>query len=228
VYGFGSARAICRSLFGLFIYISSIPVQGLYTWATLVSVVFGEEARTISIAPCSGWYIYLYHISVTHSRRKQMWNGLFFQTATLHELGLRVQLGHAPGHHCTSREPCHKDFRVIHTNGIHKVNVDFCRCQSVPHHLQLLRLAWWPGTPLVPKTCTTMEALKQFDMLNVQGKLTAFSYYRSLEYLTDNSGLSEPSVRIKSCTQLIFNSKLFFFAGSFTCFYHHGPRVPSY
>jgi len=116
---------------------------------------------------------YLFLFNIAYSCYEQMWDGLFFQTATLRELGLRVQLGHAPGRHCPMREPCHKDFRVIHTNGIHQVYVDFCRCQPVPHHVQLLRLAWWPGTPIEPKTCTTMDALQQFDILNAQGKLTA-------------------------------------------------------
>lgn len=39
-------------------------------------------------------------------------------------------------------------------------------------------------------TCATIDALWQFDILNVQGRLTVFSYYCALEYLTDNPGLS--------------------------------------
>ena|ERR1700683_1153599 len=124
-----------------------------------------------------------------------MWNGLFFQRSTLKELGLRVQLGHSPGQFCPTREPACKDFVVIHTNGIHLVNVDYCRCNSLPHRTQLLRTAWWPATPIEPKTCATMEVLRHFQHLNLQGKLTGYSFYRSLEYETDNTGLEKPPVR---------------------------------
>jgi hypothetical protein len=157
-----------------------------------------------------------------------MWNGLFFQRSTLHELGLRVQLGHAPGRFCSSREACHKDFRVIHTNGIHRVNVDFCRCQAIPHHVQLLRIAWWPGTPIDPKTCTTMEALQQFDLLNVQGKVTGFSYYRTLEHITDNPGLNEQSVGWITLNSVHVQSLIFSQTGPFKFLYDYGSRIPSY
>ena len=87
-----------------------------------------------------------------------------------------------------------KDFVVIDTNGIHLVNVDYCRCYSVTHRVQLLRIGWWPATPLDPQTCATMEVLRHFQILNLQGKLTGFSFYRALEYQTDNTGLNKPPV----------------------------------
>ena len=123
-----------------------------------------------------------------------MWNGLFFQRSTLKELGLRVQLGHPPGQYCPTREMACKDFVVIDTNGIHLVNVDYCRCYSVTHRVQLLHIGWWPATPLDPQTCATMEVLRHFQSLNLQGKLTGFSFYRALEYQTDNTGLNKPPV----------------------------------
>jgi hypothetical protein len=49
-----------------------------------------------------------------------------------------------------------------------------------------------------------MECLRQFHTLNLQGKITCFSYYRSLEYLTDNTGLSDalPHISVRSCCNL--------------------------
>jgi len=123
-----------------------------------------------------------------------MWNGLFFQRSSLQSLGLRVQLGHPPGRHCPTREPGHKKFAVIDSNGIHSVSVDFCRCAPVPHRTQLLRIGWWPATPLEPQTCATMSVLRQFHLLNLQGKVTGFSFYRALEYQTDNTRLNPPLV----------------------------------
>lgn len=131
----------------------------------------------------------------------QMWNGLFFQRTSLKELGLEVHLEHAPGRFCRAAERGNKNFLVMHTNGMHEVSVNFCRCSStaddkpVPHHLQLLRVGWWPATPISPKSCATMTMLQQFHLLNLQGKITAYSYYRGLEYLTDSTGLHKPPVR---------------------------------
>lgn len=41
-----------------------------------------------------------------------------------------------------------------------------------------------------------MEVLRLFHYMNLQGKLTAFSFYRSLEYMTDSTGLNRPPVSI--------------------------------
>ena len=123
-----------------------------------------------------------------------MWNGLFFHRSTLKELGLRIQLGHAPSQYCPMQEAASKDFVVIHTNGIHLVNVGYGRCHSLSHHTQLLWVAWWPATPLNPQTCTTMEVLCHFEILNLQSKLTGFSFYQALEYQMSNTGLNKPPV----------------------------------
>jgi hypothetical protein len=123
-----------------------------------------------------------------------MWNGLFFQRSSLMTLGLRVQLGHPPDRYCPTKEPGHKYFAVIDTNGIHSIAVDFCRCSHVEHRSQLLRIRWWPATPLEPQTCGTMAVLRHFHLLNLQGNVTGYSFYRALEYQTDNTGLDRPLV----------------------------------
>src|ERR1700676_3096325 len=121
-----------------------------------------------------------------------MWNSLFFQKTTLREQGLQVQVGHAPGRSCPTKEAGHKDFVMIDTNGIHQINLDFCRCHSVSRRQQLLRAGWWPSTPLEPQTCATIGVLRHFNFLNLQGKLPAYSFYRALEFETDNTGADIP------------------------------------
>jgi CxC2 like cysteine cluster associated with KDZ transposases len=123
-----------------------------------------------------------------------MWNGKFFQRSTLRDLGLRVQLGHAFGHSCPTRLAANATFRVIHSNGIHHVAVDQCRCNETLLYKQLLRIGWWPATPIDPRSAATFEVLRHFQLLNLQGKVTAYSFYRALEYQTDNIGLSPPPV----------------------------------
>lgn len=132
------------------------------------------------------------HILLTAQLKK--WTGLFFGRTTLKELGLVIWLGHAPGRYCNSFVAGNKDFVVIHTNGIHTVQVHFCGCTDVDKHVQLLRIGWYPATPLLPKTCATLDALRQFHFLNLQGKTTGYSYYRALEYMSDNTGLNPPPV----------------------------------
>lgn len=39
-----------------------------------------------------------------------------------------------------------------------------------------------------------MEVLRHFHLLNLQGKVPAFSFLKALELQTDNTGLSPPPV----------------------------------
>lgn len=97
-------------------------------------------------------------------------------------------------------------FVVIHSNGIHRVAVDYCRCTSLSHRQQLLRIGWWPATPLEPRTCATMEVLRHFHLLTLQGKLPGYSFLKALELQTDNTGLSPPPVS-PSIIVTLFNSR---------------------
>ncbi|KAJ7201967.1 hypothetical protein B0H12DRAFT_1036111, partial [Mycena haematopus] len=79
----------------------------------------------------------------------QEWNGVYFVKTSLRDQGLRIQFGHSPRHRCSNPQAGHSDFVVLHDNGIHKVHVDFCGCDTgdrVEHHLQLLRAGWYPAT----------------------------------------------------------------------------------
>lgn len=55
------------------------------------------------------------------------------------------------------------------------------------HREQLLRIGWWPATPLDPQTVATFEVLRQFQIQNLQGNLTAYDFYRALELQTDGN-----------------------------------------
>ncbi|KZP13327.1 hypothetical protein FIBSPDRAFT_913099 [Athelia psychrophila] len=135
---------------------------------------------------CKDCIIKNHRQSPLHIVELKQWTGLFFGRTTLKKLGLRIQLGHAPGRYCTSFVEGNKDFVVIHTNGIHTVQFEFCGCTDVPAHIQLLRISWYPATPLQPQTCATLDALRQFHFLNLQ----------ALEYMSDNTGLNPPPDRL--------------------------------
>ena len=106
---------------------------------------------------------------------------------------------HIPGGPpCFYSQKSRGHFIIIHTNGIHEVQVTFCRCRAdIEFRTQLLRYAWWPATSTDPQTCTTREALRLFHLLNLQGNLTPTDFYRSLEQLTDSRKLLKLPVRTK-------------------------------
>ncbi|KAA1479955.1 hypothetical protein DENSPDRAFT_789726 [Dentipellis sp. KUC8613] len=132
----------------------------------------------------------------TPLHRVQRWNGEFYERETLRGLGLAVQLGHGPGGKCGLPQASHKDFVVIHVNGIHLVNVNFCGCKRLDRHIQLLRFSWWPATPLQPQSAATFDVLKHFHLVTLQGKLNATDFYRALELHTDNTGLESVPDRL--------------------------------
>ncbi|KAJ7908806.1 hypothetical protein B0H13DRAFT_2233210 [Mycena leptocephala] len=126
------------------------------------------------------------------------WNGIYFQKSSLANLGLRIQMGHVPGEACANPRAADKHFVVLHENGIHEVNVDFCGCENnVDHYIQLLRMGWFPATPEKPKTCATFILLDRFLIETSQAKTTMYDFYGALEKLTNNEGV-KPSNRYQS------------------------------
>ncbi|KAL1658134.1 hypothetical protein GGF50DRAFT_67861 [Schizophyllum commune] len=113
-----------------------------------------------------------------------------FRRTSLKRLGQVVQLGHRPHETCLQPIAAHSDFTVIHTNGIHLVNVQFCGCGKGPRHTrqQLMRNGWWPASVKNPQTCATIACLRLFHKLNACSKISIHEFYRAVERLTDNTG----------------------------------------
>jgi hypothetical protein len=124
------------------------------------------------------------------------WNGSFFEKSSLHDSGLRIQLGHG-GTKCISPTPGPIAFTVVDVSGIHKVAIDFCDCRTngiVPHHIQLLRAGWFPATFVRPQTAFTFHCLDFYHELTLQSKVNAYDFCRSLLRLTDSLELNKTSV----------------------------------
>ncbi|THU83945.1 hypothetical protein K435DRAFT_603524, partial [Dendrothele bispora CBS 962.96] len=127
----------------------------------------------------------------------QVWNGTYFERVSLRRLGLVVQLDHPDGSECENPYRGPSKFVVVHLNGIHRVQLNYCGCSrsfsttTGLQHLkweQLMRMRWFPGTHSRPNTACTYQMLEQFHILTLSGKITAYDYYRGLERLTDNTG----------------------------------------
>ena len=84
---------------------------------------------------------------------------------------------------------------VLHTNGVHYLNVKFCSClYSPPRRIQLLRSHLFPATDDQPQTCATFRFLRYAHILMLQSNISAFNVYHTLERLTDNAGVMEIKV----------------------------------
>ena len=163
----------------------------------------------------------------------QVWKEGYFRPVALRDLGVIVQLGenHAPGTPCLFGLDLNKDFIVLHTNGIHSVRARSCRCTppGIPPldlYQQLLRAGLYPATPFEPKTCGTFELMRLFHMLSLQGRVSAYHFYNSLRYNTDNTGT------VKLPVSLYWSQSLgrrltfsFLCTGPLPCFHVAGTEV---
>lgn len=126
------------------------------------------------------------------SRVSQRWTGQFFKEVDLFSLGLVIQLGHPQNDPCLQPTPAYSNFLAFHTIGIHRIHLNFCDCTRhvhIPYNIQLLKVSWWPGSMVQPKTCTTIAFLKHFHKHTLQGKVSVLDFYRATELETDNTGL---------------------------------------
>lgn len=88
-----------------------------------------------------------------------------------------------------------ENLTVIHTTGIQDITVHYCTCQHASHHrIQLLWAHLWPATITNPQTAVTFDCLKHFQMLNLMTKTSGSEFYKTLEHLTDNTGMRVPPV----------------------------------
>lgn len=127
---------------------------------------------------------------------------MFIKTS-LKEMGLTVQLNHT-GMYCGNPTPCHSKISVLHTNGFHDVSIQYCGCsRAIPIHLQLLRRGLYPSSQLTPKTCATFESLRHLHLFALTTKASTYDFYRALDRLTDNTGLSSPTYRYKALFRMV-------------------------
>ncbi|KAF9505610.1 hypothetical protein BS47DRAFT_1433238 [Hydnum rufescens UP504] len=137
----------------------------------------------------------LHHINV--------WNGDFFECTTLATMGLKIYLGHTD---CLMRKSP-ASFTIIHTNGIHRVDVVFCGCGAAVHpQQQLLRCGWYPATIHQPQMCATFVIFNHFHLQMLQSKLLANHFIAAIEQqvmATMSLGLKE-----RSWGSLLFSVRL--------------------
>ncbi|KAF9487189.1 hypothetical protein BDN71DRAFT_1346034, partial [Pleurotus eryngii] len=120
-----------------------------------------------------------------------------FVRTSLHALSLVIQLGHCHEETCTLPGILCKSLYIIDTLGIHIVSVRFCRCCFLGEDIQLLRYRWYPASPTAPCTAFTLNLLNTFQLLTLQGKISAYDFYLLIERKTDNAGIKGLQVRLQ-------------------------------
>ncbi|KAF9791850.1 hypothetical protein BJ322DRAFT_998331 [Thelephora terrestris] len=121
--------------------------------------------------------------------RLQSWNDGFFESETLENLGLVVNLGHHTD--ICPVNPETKRITVIDLSGYHFLRVRFCMCSQssfLEPFRQLLRVRWYPASTLRPKTVFTFDLLDTYHKISLQGKLNLYDFYTSIMQKTDNCG----------------------------------------
>ncbi|KAL0576618.1 hypothetical protein V5O48_005376 [Marasmius crinis-equi] len=127
------------------------------------------------------------------------WAGELFERTSLADLGLIIQLNHVSGT-CSNPVKCYQHLVVIHTNGIHRVNFQFCGCaKAIPQHLQLLRRNLYPTNIKKGRISTviTFQYLEYLQIHTLTTKGSIHDFYRAVERLSDNTGLKRPKPRYR-------------------------------
>ncbi|TFK81526.1 hypothetical protein K466DRAFT_501978 [Polyporus arcularius HHB13444] len=139
--------------------------------------------------------------------RIQRWTGQSFETSALCDAGLSIQLGHADGSACSNPIAGRKDFCAIDINGRHNLHINFCGCDHAADAgnlvQQLMRFDLYPATHVEPNTAFTFRMLEHYHIQSLQGKISMFDYYQSLERLTDNTGTRKLQDRYKAFMRVV-------------------------
>ncbi|KAI9058883.1 hypothetical protein FKP32DRAFT_1606369 [Trametes sanguinea] len=136
------------------------------------------------------------------------WDGRSFERTSLKALGLVVGLGHCPdAAPCTNPVQSRSDFTVVDVNGRHMVTLTFCGCDRAGEAgdpvQQLMRHRLYPATDIDPNTAFTFSLLEHYHIQSLQGKISMYDYYTSLERLTDNTGVTKLQDRYKAFMRVV-------------------------
>jgi CxC2 like cysteine cluster associated with KDZ transposases len=128
----------------------------------------------------------------------QQWTGTHFNRTCLSEMGLVLCLGH--GTVRCPNAPVGSKGRptvIVHTNGIHKLNIEFCCCaHASPDPFQLTSAGLFPATTDQPETAFSFTVLKEFHAHTLSSKKSGYDYFIALRKLTNNAFPDETYVRV--------------------------------
>ncbi|KAF8139538.1 hypothetical protein K438DRAFT_1995909 [Mycena galopus ATCC 62051] len=93
---------------------------------------------------------------------------------------------------------------LLHNNGIHMVDVDFCGCTgALSEAAQLLNVGWYLATHKEPSTAATLSLLHRFHKLNLQGRIPAYDFYNTLVLLMNGAGSRKVLDRLQQFMNMV-------------------------
>jgi KDZ transposase family protein len=123
--------------------------------------------------------------------RPQHWKDGSFENVSLCDLGFILILGHSSsGCYCPDGDNLFGDRKMtlIHTNGIFKHCIRFCRCQGASsEHEQLFGHQLFPSTFDQPETAFTLDVLDYYGIDAMECKTSGQSFFQKLRRVTNNA-----------------------------------------
>jgi len=109
------------------------------------------------------------------------WCDTHFKCTSLSSIGAVLHLGHR-GEKCRNRlpGPGHNTV-IVHTNGIHHLCIEYCRCNDVSEAMQLCRSGLFSATMERPETAFIFAVLNDFHMHSLTSKKSALDYIDALQ-----------------------------------------------
>ncbi|KIM36002.1 hypothetical protein M413DRAFT_20657 [Hebeloma cylindrosporum] len=175
-----------------------------------LTVPLNVDRRTTRCCDCFGYELTCIACFIaSHSNLPTHWaevwdseQGFFVRhdIATLQDNIASVNLGHC-GRPCPSQHAANLKFTIIDINGIHQTKIRFCSCEGFPIRTeQLMRAKLFPATMTQPTTAFTFPVLKQFHLLHLEGKLSAYDFIGALRRLSDSAfpqRIADPSPQFR-------------------------------
>ena len=96
-------------------------------------------------------------------------------------------------------------FHIVASNGVHNTKLRFCGCHArVDRAEQLLNHRLFPSTMNRPQMAFTFQLLEQFNLLNVEAKISAHDFIGYIRRLSDNAFTHRVTVRLllKQCLHM--------------------------
>lgn len=142
-----------------------------------------------SIPTCTNCFVDEHVARYTHWA--QVWNDAVgcYVRQDISCLGHVINLGH-DGKTCPNASVSNSDifFHIVDINGVHDTKVCFCNClHSLDRSSQLLKHKLFPATMSRPKMAFTFNLLDFFNILHVEGKISAYDFIGSIRRMTDNA-----------------------------------------
>ncbi|KAL0568500.1 hypothetical protein V5O48_013480 [Marasmius crinis-equi] len=189
-----------------------VTLEGRCGSQTMCSSCSGEEDVSYRCRACYGHAMFCKSCLVGNHRSQpfdhiEKWNGFYFERVTLHQLGLRVQVGHAAHETCRNRRPARSGFCIVDIDSIQEIELDFCQCQAAEivgdSWKQLMQARLFPATLLEPRTAFTFRMLEFFHAATLQSKMTVYDVCQTIQRRTDGAGVADSKSRYHELLRVI-------------------------